>query len=89
MIDYRKNWVSPGYNGPDLTPTVYPVTVRRAHETRSQMSGVQDERPFGLPGKSYHPVSSEIAAVAPAKVHVGNRNENGGDEYVRTRRRRR
>jgi len=50
--------------------------------------GVQDERALGLPGESDHPVPDEIAAVAPAKVHVGDRDQNGGDERVRPRGRR-
>jgi len=53
------------------------------------MPSVQDERALGLPGEGDHPVPDEIAAVAPAKVHVGDRDQDGGDERFRTRRRRR
>lgn len=44
------------------------------------MPGVQDERALGLPGESDHPVPGQVTAVAPAKVYVGNRDENGHDE---------
>lgn len=44
------------------------------------MSGVQDERAPGLSGKSDDPVPGEVAAVAPAEIHVGDRDENGRDE---------
>lgn len=61
----------------------------RTHQARSEVSGVQDERAFGLSGKSDHPMSGEVEAVAPTKVHVGNRDQNGSDERGRPRRRRR
>jgi len=53
------------------------------------MSSVQDERALGLPGESHNSVSGEVTAVAPSKVYVRDRDEDGGNECGGPRRRRR
>lgn len=52
----------------------------RTHQTRSQVPGMQDERALRLPGESNYSVPGKVASIASTKVHVGNRNKNGGDE---------
>lgn len=41
------------------------------------MPGMQDECPRGLPGQS-RKMPIEVAATAPTKIHLGDRDEDPG-----------